>query len=667
MQVKRWIKIGWTAWLVFIFAVAARPFLWHLNVFHTVDERLYRLLLVVLPVAVLGGWAYHYLRRLGFWRYEPIVLPAAVLLLLGLYSPLAVAVTLWIVLAAFVTGRQITDWFGLSPDLGVSTLAGLGLFSCALFVIGISGEFRAWIFAGLFALPLVALVKNLAELRLELRSMRTAWIEDPETIAPHVSLAIFASIVLALFTAAAVLAPAWEGDAIRSHLALARAYLLQHSIAVPAALNYGYYPQGYEVLASAAYALGGQTAAQAINPVFFCLALLLVYKVARCCGIERSWAAAGAVMGVAIPYLHEAGSVIKNDLAVAAFQLAAGLGYLRWRQTRNFRWILGSAFFLAMSFDVKLVALFGAIPLALAYAHAIWRQPRRLPAALSVAAVLLVFGVFWQTRTYLATGSPLYPASTAIASPPNYARSRGGTRFWRFMNRPYEVHVDGKRLHYPTPNPMGILLPLLAPLWLIRPQGVHARRTETVLWLFLLVYYVYWCLAGAVPRYAIVPVLLLAVLGVSRLALFPRWLSVAAMAGAMLFALPVMIILEMAPAEIPLLLKQIDVAEFLGRTLPPYRAVEFLAKRAALTDHIASVGDWAVAYAPNPASFLHFYRDDRHYKPADVSKILEESRGGYLILPNSANLAELEAAARQHYHLERLYQDRDFVVYALAP
>jgi hypothetical protein len=64
---------------------------------------------------------------------------------------------------------------------------------------------------------------------------------------------------------------------------------------------------------------------------------------------------------------------------------------------------------------------------------------------------------------------------------------------------------------------------------------------------------------------------------------------------------------------------------------------------------------------------LHFYSDDRHYKPADVSKILEESRSRYLILPNSANLEELEAAARQHYHLERLYQDRDFVVYALAP
>lgn len=660
---KKWITYAWAAWLLLVLAWAARPFLWHLNVFRTVDPRLYLLLLIVLPLLLLSGVGYHFLRRFGFGRHELLVLPVAALLFLALYSPLAVLITVWIVLAAFVTGKQLTDWLGTGADFACSTVAGLGVFSCALFVIGMTGAFRTWVFALLFAVPLVALGKHLGALAKELRSMRSAWIHDAETTAPQVSLAVFVAILLALFTAAAVIAPAWEGDAIRAHLALARAYLIQHSVAVPPALNYGYYPQGFEVLASAAYALGGQAAAQMINPVFFCLTLILIYKIARCCGISRSWAVTGVALGASVPYLHAAGSIIKNDLPFVAFQLAALLFYLRWRDESNFRWIVGSAFFLAMSLDVKLVAIFGAVPLGLSYLPAIWRQPKKLRSAALVATVLVVFGLFWQTRTYLAKGSPLYPANAGIAS---RTRSKGWRRVVRYLSVPYTIHTQGRVYSYPTPNPLGIVLLLLAPLWLIRAQDPRARRTEVVLWFFVLFYYLPWTYAYSVPRYAIGPVLLLAMLGARRLALFPKWLSFAAMTAALVFALPVTIILEMAPAEIPLLLKQIDGATFLRRTLPPYAAVEFLATRATLSDRVASVGDWAVAYSPNPGLFWHDYDSDRRYHPRDVVQILQQSRANYLILPQGLNLAKLEEAAQQHSQLTRLYQDHDFVVYALG-
>ena len=660
---KNWIPYAWAAWVLLVLAWMVQPFLWHLNVFRTVDSRLYLLLLLAFPSLLVAGAGYHFLRRSGFWRHEPVVLPAAALLILALYAPLAVAVTLWIALAAFVTGKQLTDWMGTTTDVACSTAAGLGLFSCALFVLGMTGAFRTWVFAVLFALPLLVLGKHLRGLAKELGSMRSAWLADPEITASHVSLAVFVAIVLVLFTTAAVLTPAWDGDAIRSHLALARAYLIQHSAAAPPALNYGYYPQGFEVLASAAYALGGQPAAQMINPVFFCLALMLIYKIARSCGIARSWAVTGVALGASVPYLHAAGSIIKNDLPFTAFQLAALLFYLRWREDGNFRWIVGSAFFLAMSLDVKLVSIFGAVPLGLAYVQAIWRQPKRIPSAFVVAIILVVFGLFWQTRTYLAKGNALYPADMGIASSTRYHRTRL-TRLERYLFRPYSIHFSGKAYSYPTPNPLGILLLLLAPLWLLRPPDALARRTEAVLWLFGLVYFVPWTYAFGVPRYAIGPVLLLAALGARRLALLPKWLSLAAMTAALVFALPVTIILEMAPAEIPLLLRQIDGATFLRRTLPPYAAAEFLSKRAPASGRVASVGDWAVAYAPNPGLFWHAYRNDRRYRPADVLEVLEESQGDYLILPQSFNLAKLEEAARQRGRLTRLYQDHDFVVYA---
>jgi hypothetical protein len=154
------------------------------------------------------------------------------------------------------------------------------------------------------------------------------------------------------------------------------------------------------------------------------------------------------------------------------------------------------------------------------------------------------------------------------------------------------------------------------------------------------------------------------VLGAARLPLFPKPLAITAMGAALLFSAPVLILIEMAPAQIPLFMKRIDAATFLRRTLPPYGAVEFLKQHATGSDSIASIGDWAVAYAPNPANFHVIYITERTYRPAWVLRALQPA-DRYLILPNSPNLTDLESAARQNRSLTRVYQDPDFVVDAL--
>jgi hypothetical protein len=178
------------------------------------------------------------------------------------------------------------------------------------------------------------------------------------------------------------------------------------------------------------------------------------------------------------------------------------------------------------------------------------------------------------------------------------------------------------------------------------------------------VYYTLWTFEAAVLRYAVAPVLLLAVLGAARLALFPKPLAIAALGAALLFSIPDLILIEMAPAQIPLFLKRIDAATFLRATLPPYGAVEFLNQHAAPSDSIASVGDWSAAYSPNPAKFHLVYLDKRIYSPSAVLELLQPA-DRYLILPSRPNLAELESAARQDRRLTRLYQDPHFVVDAL--
>lgn len=666
MTIGKRIVGTWALWMCAVLAFAARPFLKNLAIFREVDPKLYLLMLAALGVGVAAAAGYHFVRRSGFWRWEPIVLPIAFLVLCTIYSAGGVAVILWMLAAAFATGRFATDRLGIRTDWSISTLAGLGIFSVVLLVLGTSHALYPWVFALLFTIPLLLFWRLFGGLAAELRAIRAGWSDDPDITAPQVSIAMFAAIVLALITAATLLTPAWNGDTIHFHLPLVRVFVAAHALTVPPTIPYGYFPQGFEVLASAAYALAGQIAAQFVNPAFFCLALLVLFRIARACGISRSWAVAGVVLALSIPVVHWTGSVTKNDLPLAAYQLAALFCYLRWRETRLFRWMLLSAFFIGISFDIKHVALFGAFPWSIACAYSLWREPRKWSRAVSLAAVVLVFGLLWQVRAYVATGNPFAPANSG-----EVARGRGNQlehhRLRRIMNTVYDVHFRGQaNFQSPTQNPLGIVLLLLGPLWLISRAGNSTWRTEGVLWLFVILYYLPWAFEAAVLRYAIAPAMLLAMLGTARLALVPKSLAIAAMAAALLFSLPVVILIEMAPAQIPLFLKQIDAATFLRRTLPPYGAVEFLSRHAAASDQVSSVGDWAAAYAPNPANFRLIYLNERQYKPAAVVGVLQQNTR-YLILPRRPNLAELESAVRQVRTVTRLYRDHEFVVDGLQP
>ena len=138
------------------------------------------------------------------------------------------------------------------------------------------------------------------------------------------------------------------------------------------------------------------------------------------------------------------------------------------------------------------------------------------------------------------------------------------------------------------------------------------------------------------------------------------------MGTALLFSFPIVVLIEMAPAQIPLFLKQIDAATFLRRTLPPYGAVEYLSRHATASDSVASLGDWAAAYSPNPANFHLTYLTQRKYPIESVLKLVRPD-DRYLILPRNSNLSELESAASRDHTLARVYQDSDFVVDSLQP
>jgi hypothetical protein len=664
----RIVRFGWPVWLLAVLVCAIPWFRLHLKIFRDIDPLLYKAALVSLAALAAGTFAYHRLRQRRLWRLEPLLVAGLWFLICAFYAPLATAAGLWICAAAYIAGDLALRRLSLQGGLALNLLAGFGLISCVLFLAGLAGALRTETFIVLLLLPLLFGWRSLFTLVGEIRSIGLRWPAARQLRNAHASIAVAAATLFGALTVVSTLTPAWNGDAIRMHLALVRSYLFSGSLVVPHAIPYGYFPQNYELLLSMAWALGGQSAAQMLNPVFFGISLALTWSIALRCGVSRSWAFAGIVLGATIPFLHWTGSAVKNDMQLVAYELGAFLCYLRWREKRNFRWILYGSFCLAMGFGVKHVVAFGAVPLLVLFAKACWQQPRRLLAGLQVTALLALFGTFWQLRTYLATGSPTYPLGTETAITAAYRKYGLGAQLLRYVRIPYSVHFQGKR-HFesPSPSPAGITLMLAVPLLLVAPASARRRRRERAALFFILLYYFCWGWFSGMPRYAIAPILVLAVLAVQRFSQVRRWTAVTAVAAAFLFSFPVIVIMEMAPAQIPLFLKRIDAATFLRRTLSPYGAVDYLAHHASASQPIASVGDWAACYVPNPAIFEHVYRTSRVYSAADVRAVMKPMEPAFLILPNAPNLAELEQAAGTDHVLSRVYEDPDFVVIRLSP
>jgi hypothetical protein len=662
-----WRQVVWIGWLCATTALAIPWFRYHTGIFYTIDPGLYWLLQAALPLGLIAAVAYSRLRSRGFWRYEPAALLSVPVLFGAIYDPLAMLVTVGTLAGALALGGAALRRMGLEPEIALAGLAGFGVLSCVLFLLGLIEGYRVWIFVLLLAAALLGFRRDLMEQGARIRRTLQAWGQAEDVRAAHLGGLMFAAFVLVVLACLVWLTPAWNGDSIRFHLPLIRSYLGSHSLDVPETIPYGYNPQGFEVLAVLPYALGGLGAAQALGPLFFLFALLIAYQLGRSCGIERPWAVIGTILGASIPFLHWSGVVFKNDLALAAYELGALLCYLRWRERRNFRWIVAGTFFMAMSFGVKHVAIFAALPLSLLFGNAVLRQKRRVVSAFAVLLVFACFGLFWHARTYATKHSLVYPydASAAVRLP--HPEMNPLERALRYVKIPYWVHSSGKRLfESPSTQPAGIVLLLLAPLPFLRWRDRRYRGSVAVLWFFVLAYYLYWGGVLSVLRYAIAPALLFAVLAAGGLAYKPRWSVSLCSTAALVFAIPVLVVMELAPAQIPFFVKRTDGGGFLRATLPPYGAVAFLNNHARPQDRIASVGNWAAAYAPNPDLFDHVYRTERRYTPADVVHILAKAPARYLILPNSSNLGELEAAAGASFALNRMYTDGDFVVYGVT-
>jgi hypothetical protein len=461
-----------------------------------------------------------------------------------------------------------------------------------------------------------------------------------------------------------ILAPSLAYDVVRAHLPLVHVYASQHALYTPSYLTYGFFPQAVEMLMTLGYTLGGDPAAQMLPPVYFALALLMVFRIGRICGLGPFPALAGMVFAGTMPFLHWTGSVAKNDLAFAFFVLAALYGYLRWRESADFRWILLGAFFLAMAAGVKDAIVLAAPPLIWLFISAARREPSPVRAIASVAFILLLFGGFWHIRTLLLTGHLVYPLPVGMA-----LSVRGVSRGWwsvvaRCAAVPWEFLFQGRRFfESPLDYPMGIFLTLFVPLWALSRRKIN--RLEITCLGFSGAYMLYWALVIGRSRFAIAPLSIVCVLTAGAMAHFYRTASrtvkisiVAASAYALLFALLASAIVEINAPQLLYFAGRIDKAGYLRRAMLPYRTLEFLHKDAHSGDAVFSAGNCAVAYAPDPSGFDCILESPRL---GDIVKTaMAERKYRYLILPaGHSHLAPPDWPA--------VYADESFQVYRRDP
>ncbi|MCL5746331.1 MAG: hypothetical protein M1541_20770, partial [Acidobacteria bacterium] len=567
----QWI---WFAWLAVFLALTAKPFLREVEYFKSPGPQFSTLFVASLPVIAAALLVYSRLRRASLWRYEPIAVTAVPTVAFLVYEPLATLVTLSVLAACYAAGRAVRRGLALeiedaAGDIAVSAAAGYALLSYGLFWLGLAHLYYPAVFVLLIAAPLAAFYGELPALGRACRRLWAGWTGDEELRRPLAGLLALFGALFAAVTAMAALAPSVVFDALKMHLTLAATFAGQHSLRPLPLLDYSYFPQGVEVLMTASYALAGQAGAQMVTPVFFALTLMLLASIVRRSGASRLSVLAGVVGAGSMPFLHWSGSVAKNDMALALYQLAALDAYLRWRESGHFRWVWLGTFFLAASFGVKHVALLGGISIGLLYLQAVWRQKRRRLAAAALAVIFGVFGLCWHARAFRLTGNPVYPERLSrgvrldTPSPP-WAKTQKVP--YRIL-RPWRLLYDGKPFfESPLAQPMGVVLLMSLPVWLLVRRR-DASPTEKACLFFAGVSLAYWVYHIPALRYALAPLALLVALTAARLpllgVLYGRWCGVSAavaLAYALLFGACGVLIIEVNAPQIRYFARRLDQA-----------------------------------------------------------------------------------------------------------
>ncbi len=309
-------------------------------------------------------------------------------------------------------GSRALDW-------SARALIGSGLWSTAWFFLGVSHLYRR---------P-VAIVALAAGLALTGR-VHVAWLGDsrPAERGPGGLIAWALIIIVQILALIAALAPPTATDTLLYHLALPKAYVAGGGmVEVPGNIA-SYYPLGVEMHSVWALLAGGllsprvgEAAAGATLFAFAPLLTLLTYGWARARGLGLAASAIAATIIATIPSAYLISASGFTDLALAGFTLLALAAAGRWWTTGDGRWLFIMAAAAGWALSAKLSAASLLVALAVLVLLRGLQAGREMPDAnrrpvgallftgLGALAAAGILASPWYLRTWLRSGSPLFP------------------------------------------------------------------------------------------------------------------------------------------------------------------------------------------------------------------------------------------------------------------
>ncbi len=341
---------------------------------------------------------------------------------------------------AVLAGLVVVTWWGLgsfilrfmlpSPALGSRALdwsarglLGAGAWSTIWFFLGLAGLYHP---SAAFAAVGVGLGLAVWSWR---RDRPAPSPEGPPR--PRVATTLIALVLgLGLFAA---IAPPTANDALMYHLALPKAFINRGGLGEVPYNMASYFPLGVEMHAVWAMLLGrvggprmGEAAAGATLAAFGPLVVLVTYGWARARRLDRTWSALAALTVASIPsvYFVIAGQGV--DVAVAGYSALALLAAGRWWVTLESRWLLLVAVGVGFALSTKLSAVALIVPLTMVVLlrGVTIERGGRSPGGPSARAIVvrglaaLGAGILlaspWYARTWIWTGSPLFPLYSTL-------------------------------------------------------------------------------------------------------------------------------------------------------------------------------------------------------------------------------------------------------------
>ena len=653
-------------WLAAMVGYSVRPLLDNFEVAASVDPRLAWGAPTFLAVASLVAAGYSWLRQRSLWRYEFILIGSATAAACLIREPLGTIVAGIIVGAAFALGRAVLQRLGIGRDwklfsngsryrsdaitddvravgyanaveeLVFSTSVGLGLFACGLFVVGMAGLLGPEAL-GVMLVGVGITTRHHVRPAFEcLTQLNHSWKQCDRLRSPLIGLATPFGGLFVVFLLMVTLAPSISLDGMLFHISDVLRFLDNGDFTAMPSQAYTYYPKDAEALFTLAWAFGEEPAASFINPAFFLLALLATFAILRSCEITRRDALFAVIVVATIPFLHFTGSIVKNDLQVAAFQLASLLAYFKSRQKQDEAWLIAGVFLLAMSFGVKHTAAFGALPLGLLFLSASWRKPKLLAKLILIG---IVFGFHWHVLTFVRIGNPVHPwtAGHTVRQWPSMANFARPPLWMTYLAYPWITHFAGQAtFESPSQNPMGLFIALLAPAWLLTRR---TRRTHETACLFVCgVCYLFWGYIWGFVRYAIPMVMLLGAFTAGRFGAYFdgggrlfRVTAHAALLYGFCFGVWPTVFAEVNFPQVRYFTGQTDKHGYLTEAAVFIKSTDYLGKVWKPDDLVLSVQIPAAAHSPDPSRFHHVVPGRGEVEKARVK--ISEHRYTYAIGP----------------------------------